>query len=504
MKPALRVAVVVAAVWATVPLLMRADAPTQSGAAETQLRLAALLAAEGKASDAFDAYSRVLVVGDPALQATARKGMIRAALCTANFPVAAEQSALLMRTLPHDPEVLSLHGDALWAGGLFADAAAAYGESAALDPRQARAHRGVARCLAGQSRLAEALGEALFAVALAPGDLETHQTLGAVYERLRRYPDAVREFSAVQLLPLKDTSPQAILLRSQVAYLHSFGNRMPYEIRQPRGVQLHTVRFREVRGKVVVQARVNGSDLTDFVVDTGAERTVISRRTAQRNDVASVVSTISAGVGEIGMRGLEVGTIRTLEIGSLRIDNLPCLIKNPPLTGMPTREEDSISPPALGLSMRIDYKGHTLTIGSGLPEEPADFELPLYLNRLVTVRGMVDNARAANFIVDTGGELISISSATARLLNRPPDARRIPLKVYGISGWDRDAYLLPGVDLAFDAIRFRNFPVVVLNLEAPSVLLGYQLGGIVGRSFLSKYRVDVDLERSVLRLKELS
>ena len=48
MKPVLRVAVVVAAVWATVPLLMRADAPTQSGAAETQLRLAALLAAEGK------------------------------------------------------------------------------------------------------------------------------------------------------------------------------------------------------------------------------------------------------------------------------------------------------------------------------------------------------------------------------------------------------------------------------------------------------------------------
>jgi hypothetical protein len=418
--------------------------------------------------------------------------------------MAAEQAAQLMRTSPHDPEVLSLHGDALWAVGLFADATAAYQESVSLDSRLARGHRGIARSLTGQSRLAEALGEALLAVALAPEDPDTRQTLGYVYERMRRYQDAAHEFSSVlQLTPFRDTSPQATMLRSHVTYLRSFGKKTPYEIRQARGVTLHTVPFKEVRGKVVVRARVNGSEWTDFIVDTGAERAVISRRSAQRYEVTPVVSTLSAGVGDIGLRGLEVGTIESLEIGSLRVNNLPCLIKNPPLTGMPTKEEDSVSPPALGLSVRIDYKQRVLTLGMGLPEEPADFELPLYLNRLVTVRGLVDNARAANFIVDTGGELISISLATARFLNRPNEYRRIPLKVYGISGWDRDAYLMPGVDLAFDAIRFSNFPVVVLNLEAPSVLLGYQVGGIVGRSFLSKYRVDIDLEKSVLRLKEL-
>jgi hypothetical protein len=78
------------------------------------------------------------------------------------------------------------------------------------------------------------------------------------------------------------------------------------------------------------------------------------------------------------------------------------------------------------------------------------------------------------------------------------------LKVWGTSGWDRDAFLLPGVDLSFDEIRYQNFPVVVLNLDAPSVLLGFQLGGIVGAQFLKNYRVGIDLERSVLRLKRLS
>jgi hypothetical protein len=106
-------------------------------------------------------------------------------------------------------------------------------------------------------------------------------------------------------------------------------------------------------------------------------------------------------------------------------------------------------------------------------------------------------------VVDTGGEVISISSSTANGLKRPQTVRRIPLKVYGTSGWDRDAYLLPGVDLVFDAIKFPNLAVVVLNLQAPSALLGYQVGGIIGHKFLSKYKVQIDLEQSVLRLNRL-
>jgi len=105
-------------------------------------------------------------------------------------------------------------------------------------------------------------------------------------------------------------------------------------------------------------------------------------------------------------------------------------------------------------------------------------------------------------VVDTGGEVISISQATATALHRPEPTRRIALKVYGTSGWDRDAFLMiPGVDLSFDAIRYTNLPVVVLNLAAPSALLGFQLGGTIGHKFLSHYRVGIDLERSVLRLK---
>ena len=95
------------------------------------------------------------------------------------------------------------------------------------------------------------------------------------------------------------------------------------------------------------------------------------------------------------------------------------------------------------------------------------------------------NGRPATFVVDTGGEVISISQATAGQMTDAGAYRRIPLKVYGTSGWDTDAFLMPNVDLAFDSIHFSKIPVVVLNLRAPSALLGFQLGGIVGHKFLS-------------------
>jgi hypothetical protein len=151
--------------------------------------------------------------------------------------------------------------------------------------------------------------------------------------------------------------------------------------------------------------------------------------------------------------------------------------------------------------MTIDYETKKLSMAQRLPDEPAEFRLPLRHHRLSMVRGLINDSHSAYFVVDTGGEVISISTATAEALNAQP-ARKIALKVYGTSGWDRDAFLLPGVDLKFNDIAYNNFSVVVLNLRAPSVLLGFEVGGIVGHRFLSPYRVSLDLGRSELRMSK--
>ena len=96
-----------------------------------------------------------------------------------------------------------------------------------------------------------------------------------------------------------------------------------------------------------------------------------------------------------------------------------------------------------------------------------------------------------------------LSTTTAEELDHDIP-RKIALRVYGTSGWDRDAFLMPGVNLKFNQINYNNFAVVVLNLQAPSVLLGFQVGGIVGHKFLSPYRVSLDLDRSELRMTKAS
>jgi tetratricopeptide (TPR) repeat protein len=499
----------ITACCAACSLVLHADAsPQQSQSSEIQLQIGHEFLAEGRYAEALQAYQLAVKAAGSSDTRAARSGVVQTALRLAEFDIARSEAGALAAAAPQDPEAIALYGDALWASGLFDEAEARYRDALQRQPDLARGHHGMARALASRSRLDDAMAEAQTAVQLDPRDLEVHHTVGAIYERMRRYEEAAGAYTNyVNLLPNKDRSEKADWSRSEIKFLRSFGQRVPYETDPGADTAIYTVQFRLVNDKIVVRAKVNDGSFQDFVVDTGAENTILTGPTARRLGVTPITYTLSAGVGDVGLRGLQLARINSLELGNLTLRNVPCLIKDPPLRNLPVREAESLSPLALGFSMIIDYKTHTITFGKRLAPEPADFELPLRLHRLATVRGTLDGKQPANFVVDTGGEVISISQATAAALTamgRPEPARRIALRVFGSSGWDRDAFLMPGVDLSFDAIRYTNFPVVVLNLNTPSALLGYQLGGIVGHRFLSGYRVNIDLQNSLLRLKKIA
>jgi len=242
----------------------------------------------------------------------------------------------------------------------------------------------------------------------------------------------------------------------------------------------------------------------EFVLDTGSERTGVSDLTARRAGVTSVTATLTAGVGIASLRRLEMGRADSIEVGSLRIRNVPVAIRGVVRGALPRWQSESFSPLSLGYSLVVDYQRREILLSRALPEEPADIRLPMRMHRLPLVRGMLNSTHPAYFVVDTGGELISISAETALSLAMPPPARRIPLRVFGMSGVDENAFLMPGVNLDFDEIEYRNVGLAVLNLRAPSVLLGFQLGGIVGHRFLSDYRVSMDVGRSELRLEKVA
>ncbi len=497
-----RLAVSVLALVAALSLTLGARGPLSPTATAVQIELADVLFAHGDYRGALGVYLRAVGTDAVDLRNRARAGVIRTALRIGEFAIASTHSAALRTALPSDAETLTLSGDSYWATGLFDEAEAAYRDALAVNASSWRGRNGLAKSLASRGLLAEARAEAEAALASgADAQPELHHTLAQINENLRQFDLAADGYLRfIDRLPARDRRDRAPLTQNLVTYLRSFRGRTPYEILSDAN-EVHHVPFKIVRDKVVVRAKLNGKTM-DFAVDTGAERTVVTVSTAKRLGIIPLAETLSAGVGVVGLRGLQLGVASTLEVGNLKMRNIPVLIKNPPLEGLPTKETESLSPLALGFSMSIDYQSRVMTMARRLEPREADVSLPLRMHRLATVRGMV-NDRPVSFIVDTGGEVISLNTSVARSLFKPADWRRIALKVYGASGWDPEAYLLPGVSLGFDQIRYPNTPIVVMNLEVPSVLLGYEIGGTLGYKFLSRYRVDVDLQASEVRLKRI-
>jgi Flp pilus assembly protein TadD/predicted aspartyl protease len=485
-----------------VGLVMAAQAFTQSDTPEIQLQLGRLLYADGRFSEALTAYEHAVGSPEPRVRVPARIGLVQSALRIGSFQKARTAAEVLREEQPLDAFALAVYGDAMWSAGLFDEAERGYQEALAIQPEEARGHNGASRVLSARGRYDQALEHSLQAVRLEPREADFHHTLGNVYERLGRYDHGATALASfINLLPKGLSDSRAAWAAAELKFLTSFGNKMPYEFASNPD-QVYTLPFRLENEKIIIQGRVNGSRPTDFIVDTGAELSTISRQMGERQNVTPITYTVSAGVGEVGLRGLQLGRIDKLEFGALKVKHVPCIIKSPALQDLPVPEGESFSPLAMGLSLTVDYARRVMTLAKRLPEGgPADVTMELWMNRLATVRGTVGDGHPRSFVVDTGGQVISISTDTARALP-PGDLRKIALKVYGASGWDREAYLMPGVDLAFSDIRFPKMSVVVLNLRAPSVLLGYELGGIVGHRFLSRYHVTFDLNRAELRLKE--
>lgn len=456
------------------------------------------LFADARYDEAYREYNRVFSEARGDAAARALKGMIRAALRLSSF-LRARQQAEALNVTTHDADAITLLGDAQWGSGLFDEAEATYERARAQFPDSARARFGVARSLTTRVRLREALAEAQAASRLAPADPEILVLIGELYERLFQYEEAARVYEQyVKLLPPRmRNDPEVAGIK--IKLLRSFAGRTPAVIEQAGGAgRPEIVPFTIRDRKIVINARLNGKPM-ELVLDTGADRTAVTQDTASRAGIRAIVDTMITGVGAPGVKMLSVGRADTLQIGGLTIRDVPVSIRRRNMPETQAWQNETFSPAMLGLSLIVDYKRRELTIGREVPVEPSEHHLPLRVYRLPFVRGLVNDKYAASFVVDTGGEMLSISKdMAAQLAMRPP--RHIALRVWGVMGLDRDAFVLPGVNLDFSEIQYDNFGVAVLNLRAPSVLLGFQLGGILGYSFLKDYRVAMDLTHGELRL----
>src|SRR5258706_3741917 len=257
MRRTLRFVLSAAAVVACT-LVLRADDQITVGDAELQFQLGNLLSDETRYREALDAFDKAIHTDDPSLMLRAREGKVKTALRIAEFDLAQKEAELLRASAPVVPEVLALYADSLWSAGLFDEADDVYRQALLINAESSRARFGIARSLATRTKLAEALTEALAALAMAPRDGEIHAEVGNIYERLNRFDEAANAYNNfINLLPNKDRSDKASWTRSQVKFLKAFEGRNSVEVDPEDLDTTHTNQFRLVDDESGIHEEVN-------------------------------------------------------------------------------------------------------------------------------------------------------------------------------------------------------------------------------------------------------
>ena len=164
--------------------------------ASLQFQLGTLLFEETRYREALDAFRRAVGADSKSLAVQARIGVVKSALRLGEFIEAQKEATTLKQQEPRSADVLAVHADALWSAGLFDEAHQEFKDALVLVPDLSRGHHGLARALASQNKLEEALNEAQVALKLVAArrgnpphrriDLRAHAPLRAGGGRLRQ------------------------------------------------------------------------------------------------------------------------------------------------------------------------------------------------------------------------------------------------------------------------------------------------------------------------------
>lgn len=469
------------------------EGPSQENAIERGDTLMSRLQYE----EAYAAYRSVRDSSEAMTRVRAGTGMVRALLRLSLYAEAAREGAAVAARDGELAPAVALHGDSLWASGLFQEAEHRYDEALRIDQSDPTALHGRGRARAARRQFDSALADIRQAIGVVPKEPAFYYTMASIHEDMRQFRAAAEALEKyLDLIPSRDNSDMAKWAAAQAEFLRSFGDRKPFDLISRD--EVYTAPFRVVDGRVLVRGRVNGNTAVDFALDTGTDQTTLTPAVASRAGVRPVQSLQTAGVGSLGVgfRSLQVARIDELLIGDFRMRNIPGLIKSPSLTELPRQEGAGFSPLALGFSVEVDYQRGILTMARRLAEADFPVRLPIHMHRLVTVRAMINGTTPVSLVLDTGGTAVSVSRKVASRLPVNPSTRLVPVNVFGTSGWDRTAFLLPFVDIELaPGVGTSQRSVAVLNLDAPSALLGYEMGGILGHEFLRHYVVRIDLER---------
>jgi predicted aspartyl protease len=300
----------------------------------------------------------------------------------------------------------------------------------------------------------------------------------------------------------------------------------------PSGANRTSISFESIDNRPVLRIRVNGEkEPLRFVLDTGSGMSVVSEATAKRLGLRPVArGGLARAVGGGGKFEIVYGYLSSLDIGQVRVENVPVYIR---------RFFDDNHIPVdgyLGLSAiskfltSLDYRGRRMSLirqrqddlyqawTTIQPEEGATgldivlptqaaVEIPLrstssgFLSGEVSLDGY---DKSVNFIVDTAASITVVSAKLAQQEQITAIPQPTKMRVYGAAGVTDDVKLVLLPRVTWGSTMLERIPAAILDMEPVNETAGFTQSGILGGNFLSHFRIYFDFARSVIRLEPLT
>jgi len=470
---------------------------------------------EGDYEKAAQAY-RELLTKNPKDQ-PARLGLSQALLKLGDLNEAFEHAAEVLRQDPQSARARALIGLVLLRSGVFREATEAFAAALVLDEREAIAWAGLAEIDFFENRTELSYQRLRRATALDPSEPDYWIALGRAAARLEKFREAAEYYEKFLAVSPKMDVERRERYRGLIAFYRALSLLGITHLHRIEGERTTRIPFRLQRDRPFIQARAGNNVLLNLVIDTGASISVLSYEAAERLGIRPLARGGEArAVGGGGKFPIVYGLLDSLDLGEIRIFNVPIYIRTIHHTGNPEGEGEAVRADGfLGLSVlanfrfTIDYAAQTIIletepVSATTPAPIAEgSEIPFRTTNggLVSAEVKLHNGEIVNFLIDTGASATVVGAHVVKKYNLEKHILPSPkIRVLGAAGVIENVDLILLPSLSMNSLEQRNIRAPVLDLGAVNESAGFMQAGILGGSFLKHFRVTFDFSRARIRL----
>jgi predicted aspartyl protease len=250
---------------------------------------------------------------------------------------------------------------------------------------------------------------------------------------------------------------------------------------------------------LIVKVRVNSGPTLRLLLDSGASFLTLEPRAAAKSGCAGGTDLDLVGAGAQAAAGAKQVRAATVEIGDLVLRDLPVLVSRRSVA----EGVQGVLPLSVfsAFLIRLDVPKKTLDL-MPYPAAPPYGSDDLHVvasNRLLFVRGTVNERREGYFLLDTGASYSALAKTVAHELQISEAlAERIPLQA---GTTELDAPLVRSdVRFRFGAKELGASSVVAIDLSLSSRYHNLDIAGLLGFSALSGSVLTVNYRDGLVRI----